>query len=60
MVGNYTAPVIDPGFYELNVTYFTSLTLTPGKHQLVIMNMNGTAPNVFQLDYISTSRRPTR
>ena len=50
--GSYTAPVVDPGFFRLNVTFFSSKTLAPGDHTLVITNVNGTSPNVFWLDYL--------
>ena len=55
VLANYTAPIIDPGFFQLNVTFFTSPTLTAGTHTLVITNLNGTAPNVFWLDYLAYS-----
>ncbi|PIL37745.1 hypothetical protein GSI_01439 [Ganoderma sinense ZZ0214-1] len=51
-VGSYTAPVVAPGFFRLNVTFFSSRTLAPGDHTLVITNVNGTSPNVFWLDYV--------
>ena len=50
--GSYTAPVIAPGFFRLNVTFFSSQALSPGAHTLVITNVNGTSPNVFWLDYV--------
>ncbi|KAI1784079.1 hypothetical protein LXA43DRAFT_902313, partial [Ganoderma leucocontextum] len=50
--GLYTAPVIAPGFFELNVTFFSSKSLAPGEHTLVVTNVNGTSPNVFWLDFI--------
>ena len=51
--GTYTAPVIAPGFFIGNQTYFISPNLSPGEHQLTITNLNGTTPNVFWLDYIA-------
>ena len=52
LAGNYTAPVVAPGYALLNRTFFTSPTLDPGAHSLVITNVNGTAPNMFWLDYL--------
>ena len=51
VLGTYTAPVIAPGFFIGNQTYFISPNLSPGEHQLTITNLNGTTPNVFWLDY---------
>ncbi|TBU55539.1 hypothetical protein BD310DRAFT_684153 [Dichomitus squalens] len=50
--GLYTAPIIQPGGFALNVTFFQSKVLPPGDHTLTITNVNGTKPNVFWLDYI--------
>ncbi|PIL37764.1 hypothetical protein GSI_01458 [Ganoderma sinense ZZ0214-1] len=59
LVDTYTAPVLAPGTFRLNQTFFNSPTLDPGSHTLdpgshtlVITNVNGTSPNVVWLDYI--------
>ncbi|KAL1944354.1 hypothetical protein VTO73DRAFT_3539 [Trametes versicolor] len=46
-----------PDTVYFNVTFFTSLSLTPGVHTIVLTNMNGTVPNTLCLDrfwYISS------
>ena len=61
--GTYTAPVIAPGFFIGNQTYFISPNLSSGEHQLTVTNLNGTTPNVFWLDYIAflpVDRKSTR
>lgn len=48
----YTAPLIQPGGFQTRVLFYQSPPLSPGTHELVITNLNGTAPNVLWLDYI--------
>lgn len=48
----YAAPVIQPGGFQTRVLFYQSPPLSPGTHELVITNLNGTAPNVLWLDYI--------
>ena len=52
LAGNYTPVTPRPGYVLVNKTFFTSPTLDPGVHSLVITNVNGTAPNMFWLDYL--------
>ena len=52
VLANYTAPVIDSSLFQSDVTFFTSPYLTAGTHNLVITNLNGTAPNIFWIDYL--------
>ncbi|OJT10298.1 hypothetical protein TRAPUB_13166 [Trametes pubescens] len=50
-------PTASPDVMEYNVTYFTSPTLAPGVHTLVVTNLNGTSPTSLWLDrfwYISS------
>ncbi|EIW61137.1 uncharacterized protein TRAVEDRAFT_17946 [Trametes versicolor FP-101664 SS1] len=50
-------PIASPDAMEYNVTYFTSPTLAPGVHTLVVTNLNGTSPTSLWLDrfwYISS------
>ena len=58
VLSNYTAPTVESGTFESDVLYFTSPTLDQGKHTLTITNLNGTAPNVFWLDYILYAPTP--
>ena len=58
VLSNYTAPTVESGTFESDVLYFTSPTLDQGKHTLAITNLNGTAPNVFWLDYILYAPTP--
>ncbi|KAH9939415.1 uncharacterized protein BXZ73DRAFT_99620 [Epithele typhae] len=53
LLGTYNAPRVDPPHFLLNVSYFSSTTLDPGQHTLKITNTNGTAPNVYWLDFIT-------
>ncbi|KAI1784077.1 hypothetical protein LXA43DRAFT_1101802 [Ganoderma leucocontextum] len=43
-----SAPVLVPGIFTLNQTFFNSPTVDAGKHRPVIMNVS---PNVVWLDY---------
>ncbi|KIP10384.1 hypothetical protein PHLGIDRAFT_240261 [Phlebiopsis gigantea 11061_1 CR5-6] len=47
----YTAPLIQPGFFEARILFYRSPPLDPGAHTLVITNKNGTKPCVYWLDY---------
>lgn len=48
----YTAPIIQPGGFQTHVAFYQSPVLPPGTHELVITNVNGTAPSVLWIDFI--------
>ena len=50
-ISTYTAPFVPNGGTRLNVTYFSKRDLARGNHQVMITNLNGTAPNMFWLDF---------
>ncbi len=58
--GIQTVPTGLPGFMTtvyFNVTFYTSPTLEPGEHTIVLTNLNGTVPNTLCFDrfwYISS------
>ncbi|KAH9939413.1 uncharacterized protein BXZ73DRAFT_99618 [Epithele typhae] len=52
VLGTFTAPQVDPPSFRVNVTFFSSDTLAAGQHELTITNVNGTAPNVYWLDFL--------
>ena len=50
-VGSYTAPFTPELHTGWNTTFFAKHDLSPGTHEIVVTNVNGTSPNVFWLDY---------
>lgn len=52
LTGTYVQPVIETGFFTTHTMFFRSPQLSAGPHELVIETTNGTAPNMYWLDYI--------
>ncbi|KAI0705756.1 hypothetical protein C8T65DRAFT_236271 [Cerioporus squamosus] len=58
VVGSFNAPVTPSGQTHYNVTFFSKLDLSPGDHEIVITNLDGTSPNHFWLDYFLIYKSP--
>ncbi|TFK82973.1 hypothetical protein K466DRAFT_590100 [Polyporus arcularius HHB13444] len=58
VVSTYNAPNTPSGQTHYNVTFFSTRNLSPGDHEIVITNLDGTNPNHYWLDYFLIYKSP--